>query len=134
MMFTPYFFVHNIFTMLLLYLPFRYHSISVVLHSKNLSYNLVSMVLSSLKAGACDFIAKPFRADELLEAIDRNLTDTCHYNLNTINTLLEDQVFNKKTENIALSQIKVNNLLNICKQNCTNDSSEVIEFLNSVES
>lgn len=95
-----------------------------------------SMVLDSLKAGACDFVVKPFRADSIVESIDKNLKEAGSYNLNTINMLLENNIFMERPEkakNKVLSQQGVNMLLNICRKECTIDSPEVIEFLDMFE-
>jgi DNA-binding NtrC family response regulator len=39
------------------------------------AFGSVDLAMQSVRAGACEFIAKPFRIEELLTAIDRNLQD-----------------------------------------------------------
>lgn len=86
-------------------------------------------ILYSLQAGACDFIAKPFQADGIVESIDRNLNETGKYNLNTINMLLENVFFMEKTADVVLTQSKINMMLAICRKEITSVSEELTKFL-----
>lgn len=90
----------------------------------------LSMVLDSLSVGASDFIAKPFRADYLIDIISKNLEENSLYNLQYINMLIKIHQLKQsiKSENPELYEQQIDEIINVYKK----DSSINKEDFNNI--
>lgn len=87
-------------------------------------------VLESIKAGASDFVVKPFQPECIITALEKSIRNGINYNANTIESLQRNENFLKKCEGgIAVSQETIHSLLDLCKGEYIYNSIEIQEFL-----
>lgn len=89
----------------------------------------IPTILESIKAGADNFIVKPFQPESLKEAIIKVSEEVIEYNKNTVDCIINDNRFKEIFEKGPLSQNAINKLLSVCIKEYAEEIYEEFEFL-----
>lgn len=97
------------------------------------SKSLFSVALECIKAGANDFIVKPFMGDYLLETIEKNISMKAKFIERSVMAMEKNQELRNAISGVRLKQEMINKVFDFCRHDCPDLGKAAYDFFSLIE-